>query len=117
MVSGEGVLIPPAPDSWDLLVNTTPIGTFPGLESSPLPGGPFEGDDVYAHDYTHLKTRQRRDAESSGCNTIGGLEMLIAQALRQFEWWTGLKAPIDEFRKAATLALFRGPFRASNDDA
>lgn len=117
LVSGEGVLIPPAPDSWDLLVNTTPIGTFPGLESSPLPGGPFEGDVVYDLVYNPLMTRLRRDAESSGCNTIGGLEMLIAQALRQFEWWTGLKAPIDEFRKAATLALFRGPFRASNDDA
>ena len=117
LVSGEGVLFPPAPDSWDLLVNTTPVGTFPGAESSPLPGGPFQGDVVYDLVYNPLMTRLRREAEFSGCDTIGGLEMLVAQAVRQFEWWTGLEAPIDEFRKAAKRALSRGQLHTSDDDA
>lgn len=117
LVSGEGALIPPVPDSWDLLVNTTPVGTFPGLESSPLPGGPFGGDVVYDLVYNPLITRLMRDAKSAGCGTIGGLEMLVAQAVRQFEWWTGLEAPIDEFREAAKRAVSRGQFYTSGDDA
>ncbi len=31
--------------------------------------------------------------------------MLIAQAQRQFEWWTGLPAPADVMRAAAVEAL------------
>jgi shikimate 5-dehydrogenase len=35
--------------------------------------------------------------------TIGGLEMLVAQAERQFELWTGLAPPESLFQRAAGL--------------
>jgi shikimate dehydrogenase len=30
-----------------------------------------------------------RDARAAGLSTLDGLAMLVAQAERQFEWWTG----------------------------
>ena len=42
------------------------------------------------------------DARAAGCQTIGGIEMLIAQAERQFELWTGQRPPAGLFEAAAT---------------
>jgi shikimate 5-dehydrogenase len=44
-------------------------------------------------------------AAAAGCETIGGLEMLVGQAIEQFEWWTGVKAPADVMRQAASRRL------------
>jgi shikimate 5-dehydrogenase len=53
--------------------------------------------------YNPPATRLLRDAAAAGCQTIGGLEMLVAQAGAQFEWWTGSK-PQAGVMKAAALA-------------
>jgi 3-dehydroquinate dehydratase/shikimate dehydrogenase len=80
---------PPAPGSWDVLVNTTPLGSpkLPG--QSPLPDGPFDGRLVYDLTYGKEQPPLLRDARAAGLATLDGLPMLIAQAERQFEWWTG----------------------------
>jgi shikimate 5-dehydrogenase len=39
--------------------------------------------------------------------TIGGIEMLVAQAERQFELWTGQRPPAGLFRATADTALNR----------
>jgi shikimate 5-dehydrogenase len=56
---------------------------------SPLPGGPFGGRLVYDLTYGAGESRLIREARQAGCQTLDGLPMLIAQAERQFEWWTG----------------------------
>jgi 3-dehydroquinate dehydratase/shikimate dehydrogenase len=96
---------PPAADSWDLLVNATPCGAAPGVEGSPLPGGPFRGRLVYDLVYDPPDTRLLRDARDAGCRTLGGLDMLVAQARHQFQWWTGRPASADVMRSAAERAL------------
>jgi 3-dehydroquinate dehydratase/shikimate dehydrogenase len=96
---------PPSPGSWDLLVNATPIGTAPAIDESPMPRGPFTGQLVYDLVYNPPATRLLRDARCAGCRTIGGMDMLIAQAQRQFEWWTGTRAPERAMREAAVEAL------------
>ena len=96
---------PPPSESWDLLVNTTPIGTYPNVEVSPIPDGPFNGRIVYDLVYNPLVTRLLADASSAGCETIGGLRMLVSQALRQFEWWTGKTLPRQVFEQAAENRL------------
>jgi shikimate 5-dehydrogenase len=53
--------------------------------------------------YDPLETRLLREASAVGCATIGGLEMLLAQAEAQFETWTGLEAPHDVMKTAALL--------------
>ena len=47
------------------------------------------------------------DAARAGCETIGGLDMLVAQAVRQFAWWTGVTPSADRFRQAAEQDLVR----------
>ena len=107
VVGATAADMPPERGSWDLLVNTTPVGTFPNLDDSPLPNGPFDGGLVYDLVYNPSTTRLMRDAVQGGCDTIGGLEMLVDQALRQFEWWTGQTAPESLFFEAAKAELER----------
>ena len=98
---------PPPAGSWDLLVNTTPAGTWPDVEGTPLPDGPFTGRIVYDLVYNPATTRFLADAAAAGCETIGGLEMLVAQAVRQFAWWTGRRPSGRRFREAADRELAR----------
>jgi 3-dehydroquinate dehydratase/shikimate dehydrogenase len=105
---------PPAPGSWDLLVNTTPLGGTNLRDETPLPGGPFDGRLVYDLTYAPLygpakagphgssgKSRLLRDAHAAGCRTLDGLPMLVAQAEQQFEWWTGRRPAPGVMRAAA----------------
>lgn len=105
LVDGSVGRIPPPVGSWDLLVNTTPLGTYPVVDASPMPGGPFGGRLVYDLVYNPPVTRLMTEAAAAGCETVGGLPMLVAQAARQFEWWTGSPAPVDAFRRAAETRL------------
>ncbi len=92
---------PPPAGSWDLLVNTTPLGGTTHRDESPLPGGPFDGPVVYDLTYGEGESRLIREAREAGCRTIDGLPMLVAQAERQFEWWTGRPPRTGVMRAAA----------------
>jgi 3-dehydroquinate dehydratase/shikimate dehydrogenase len=96
---------PPAPGSWDLLVNTTPVGTWPDRDASPLEASIVHGPLVYDLVYNPPMTALLRAATANGCQVISGLEMLIHQAARQFEWWTGQPAPVEAMREAAATGL------------
>jgi 3-dehydroquinate dehydratase/shikimate dehydrogenase len=97
---------PPPPGSWDVLVNATPVGTAPNVDESPLPSGPFDGELVYDLVYNPIDTRLLRDARAAGCQTVGGLDMLVEQAERQFEIWTGTR-PAPGLMRAAALRASR----------
>jgi 3-dehydroquinate dehydratase/shikimate dehydrogenase len=101
---------PPEPGSWDLLVNCTPIGLYPRVDDTPVPKEQLTGRYVYDLIYNPQATRLLRDAASLGCQTIGGLDMLVAQAREQFQWWTGWKPPAGVMKEAALkrLAEFAG---------
>ena len=91
--------------SWDVLVNCTPLGGPTLRHESPLPGGPFTGRLVYDLTYGPGDSALLRDARQAGCATLDGLPMLIAQAERQFEWWTGQKPAAGVMRAAAERRL------------
>ncbi len=87
---------PLEPGSWDLLVNCTAAGSSAAPGESPLPGGPFDGALVYDLTYRPVAMGVSplvQEARRAGCAALDGLPMLIAQAERQFEWWTGHPAP------------------------
>ncbi len=96
---------PPAPGSWDILVNATPVGTYPHVDQSPLPASSLDGGLVYDLVYNPPRTRLLADAAAHGCRTIGGLDMLVAQAQAQCAWWTGVRPPDRTMRDAAVARL------------
>jgi len=96
---------PPEPESWDLLINCTPIGMYPDVDATPIPSEQLTGRYVYDLVYNPTETRLMREAARAGCQTIGGLDMLVAQAHEQFQWWTGSKAPAGVMREAAARRL------------
>jgi len=96
---------PPPPGSWDLLVNGTPIGMYPRIDETPMPAEQLTGRYVYDLVYNPTVTRLLREAAAAGCQTIGGLDMLVAQAHEQYQWWTGDRAPAGVMREAALKRL------------
>jgi len=104
LAEGTAGAFPVAPKSWDLLVNTTPVGMFPNVEETPFEGT-FDGRIVYDLVYNPMDTRLLQEAAAAGCETIGGLDMLVAQAEDQSEWWLGRRPPSGLMRRAALGAL------------
>ena len=75
---------------YDLVINATPLGSGAHVEQSPATRDQLTGAGcVYDLIYNPRDTRLLREAREAGCETLGGLEMLIAQAGLQFELWTG----------------------------
>ena len=96
---------PPDAGTWDLLVNATPVGTAPRVEETPWPNARFDGRLVYDLVYNPRETRLLREAAVAGCDTLGGLEMLVAQAQQQFHLWTGRVPDAALMRAAAEREL------------
>jgi 3-dehydroquinate dehydratase / shikimate dehydrogenase len=103
--SGSAGHWPAEPGSWDVLVNCTPIGMSPHVDESPMPAELLTGRIVYDLVYNPSATRLLRDAAKAGLETIGGLDMLVAQAHEQFYWWTGTRPPAGVMRAAAEKGL------------
>jgi 3-dehydroquinate dehydratase/shikimate dehydrogenase len=91
---------PPA-GAWDVLVNATPAGTWPDVTARPFTGSDVQARIVYDLVYNPEDTALQRDSRARGAVTIGGLEMLVGQAVRQSEWWTGRTPPPAVMTEAA----------------
>jgi 3-dehydroquinate dehydratase / shikimate dehydrogenase len=103
LAGGAAGAWPPRPGSWDVLVNATSSGSR-GPVDDPMDGVPLDGEIVFDLVYTPALTPLLERARKEGCLTIGGIEMLVAQAERQFELWTGYRPPAGLFRAAAAAA-------------
>jgi 3-dehydroquinate dehydratase/shikimate dehydrogenase len=106
LARGTVTPFPPPAGSWQVLVNTTPVGTDGLNEASPIEPHLLAGGSlVYDLVYWPPVTRLMLDAQRAGCRTLGGLPMLVAQAERQFEWWTGAMPPTGLFEQAARARM------------
>ncbi len=56
----------------------------PHVDETPIDASDLTGRYVYDLIYNPTETRLLREAARAGCQTIGGLEMLVAQAHEQF---------------------------------
>jgi shikimate 5-dehydrogenase len=78
---------------------------YPRIEETPVPASQLTGRYVYDLVYNPTTTRLLREARQAGCHTIGGLDMLVAQAHEQYQWWTGARPPSGVMREAALKRL------------
>jgi 3-dehydroquinate dehydratase/shikimate dehydrogenase len=90
---------------WDVLINATPLGSGTLPDRLPLPAGAIRpGAVVFDMVYEPRETPLLAAARSRGCVTIDGVEMLVAQAVGQFEAWSGTEAPVEAMTAAALAA-------------
>jgi 3-dehydroquinate dehydratase/shikimate dehydrogenase len=93
---------------FDLVINTTPLGTRGPLAAETVAvASQLRGTRlVYDLVYNPTETRFLREARQAGCEVLGGSVMLVAQACKQFELWTGQRAPFEVMKAAAENALY-----------
>jgi len=94
-------------EGYDVVINATPLGTRGILEAeTPATANQLRGVRL-AYDlvYNPLETQFMREARAAGCEAVGGLEMLIAQAVEQFKLWRGTMPDVAAMRAAAKNAL------------
>ncbi len=91
-----------SPIDTDILINATTLGTFGTSEYKTIAVAEQLSSVKLVYDliYNPEETLLIREAKAAGCKTLGGLDMLIGQAVRQFEIWTG-ETPSREIMQAA----------------
>ena len=91
----------------DCLVNTSPLGTNGKLQKKTPVSTKHIKNIHLAYDlvYNPMETLFLRDAKSAGIPTINGLEMLVAQGMKQFEIWTKLEIPTQIMKETALKRL------------
>ncbi len=92
----------------ELVVNCTPIGMLGSDAKGETPISPLilrRGLWVCDLVYNPPETVLLRDARRVGAHVIGGLDMLVLQAVESIRLWTGETPPIDIMRGAALDAV------------
>jgi len=97
----------------DVVINTTPLGSFGDhINETPATSEQLRGSRlVYDLVYNPTETLFLREARDAGCETLGGLEMLVAQARQQFKFWTQSNVSSELMYNAAARVL--GPTTSS----
>ncbi len=91
----------------DVVIQATPLGMHGHAEGdSGVPGEWLHSDQVvFDMVYRPMRTKLIEDATAKGCKVVLGLEMLLHQAILQFERWTEREAPEQVMRQALEQAL------------
>lgn len=77
-----------------IIINTTPCGMFPNVDASPVDISRFpELEGVFDAIFNPLRTKLVESAKERGIKTCGGLYMLVSQAVRASEFFTGNEYP------------------------
>jgi shikimate dehydrogenase len=98
-------------EQYDVIVNCTPAGGAAHPEECPVPdnfgftGKPICYDLVYEPAQTIFLERAAR----CGCRAIGGLSMLVRQAVESYTIWTGDDLDRDAVSREISARLYRGP--------
>lgn len=95
----------------DVIVNATPVGmdAVVGAEYPFDPQLVGPGQVLVDLVYQPLETPLLAAAAARGASVMNGLGMLVHQAARQFELWTGEPAPLDAMRSALECSPSENP--------
>jgi shikimate dehydrogenase len=95
--------------SADILINATPVGMWPETDQTVIPKELLHNRlTVFDIVYNPGETRLLAEARERGCAVVHGDRMLLYQAVKQFELFTGLKAPLPAMESALNQALEGG---------
>ena len=88
-----------------LIVNSTPVGMYPTIDDSVLSTADVFVKDQIVFDlvYNPVKTKFLQLADSRNAVTINGLNMLVQQAAKSFNLWTGNEFPTEKIYKSLLL--------------
>src|SRR5438477_6606802 len=92
-------------ESFDAILNATPVGMHPHDGVSPLAPGELHCRLVMDMINRPQKTQLLKIAARKGIATVPGIEMLIAQGVSQWQIWMGKRAPEAPMRRAVLAAL------------
>lgn len=91
--------------SFDAILNATPVGMHPKEGISPLSSGELQCHIVMDLIYRPERTKLLKIAAQRGIATVSGVEMFLGQGFAQWEIWTGKRAPETAMRRAVLSAL------------
>jgi len=95
--------------SADILINATSVGMWPKTKESIIPKDLLHNRlTVFDAVYNPKETRLLIEAREGGCAIVYGYKMLLYQAVKQFELFTGRQAPLAAMESALTQALEGG---------
>jgi shikimate dehydrogenase len=91
---------------WRLLISTIPAVGAAAIAQQ-IESGALHADAVFDVGYDPWPTALATAAQSAGLVVISGYELLVSQAVGQFELWTGRAAPVAAMRAAGLAELAR----------
>lgn len=85
---------------FDILVNSTPVGMFPHGDASPVPDDVIAGcSSVFDAIYNPVETQLMKKARALGKKAIGGISMLVWQAVAAHKIWDGSTYSLADVQK------------------
>jgi 3-dehydroquinate dehydratase/shikimate dehydrogenase len=94
-----------AKTSFDVIVNATAVGMHGVKPQHILEAKEINARLVFDLVYNPVDTALLRMARQKGIATVTGVEMFVQQGARQFEIWTGKRAPEEEMLRVVIHAL------------
>ena len=92
-------------ETFDALVNATPVGMHPNEGVSPLSPGEIRCNLVMDLIYRPMETKLLKLAKKKSIATVSGVEMFLAQGFAQWEIWTSTRPPESSMRRAVFAKL------------
>lgn len=84
----------------NILINTTSIGMHPEIDAMPIDESLIRGEMLVSDIvYNPRETKLLKTAKEKGCQTVGGLGMLLYQGVEAFKLWTGVTPPVEAMRE------------------
>jgi len=92
-------------ESFDAILNATPVGMHPHGGISPLASGELHCRIVMDLIYRPQRTQLLKLAAQKGIAAVSGVEMFLAQGFAQWRIWTQKRPPEASMRRAVLAAL------------
>ena len=84
------VLIDRIPGTYDLMINATPAGMYPNIEHTPVGEETMKSVSyLFEAIYNPIETKLMKLAKKNGVRVLGGMAMLVLQAVAAHEIWNG----------------------------